>query len=255
MRRHEIQMSDKTSTAGEHKVASGEPTTERVRGIFGRIAESYDAFNMLSSMGFDRGWRRAAVRATQITPGSDVLDICSGTGDLALAIAARGIAKRVDATDFSPEMLAVASRKVAKIASQTEVSFSVADAQALPFADASFDVVTVAFGVRNLPDRAANFREVLRVLRPGGRYVILEFSTPGWAPWRAVYHLYLGYVIPLLGSLLTRGDRASFEYLNASIRSFPDQGSLARELELAGFASAEWRNLTGGIVAIHSAVK
>lgn len=255
MRRHEIQMTDKKSMAGGHEAVSGEPTTERVRGIFGRIAESYDAFNLLSSMGFDRGWRRAAVRATQLTPGSVVLDICSGTGDLALALAARGVARRVEATDFSPEMLAVASRKAPKIASQTEVSFSVADAQALPFADASFDVVTVAFGVRNLPDRAANFREVLRVLRPGGRYVILEFSTPGWAPWRAVYHLYLGYVIPLLGSLLTRGDRASFEYLNASIRSFPDQSSLARELELAGFASAEWKNLTGGIVAIHSAVK
>ncbi|MDH4140588.1 MAG: class I SAM-dependent methyltransferase, partial [Coriobacteriia bacterium] len=129
-----------------------------------------------------------------------------------------------------------------------------ADAQALPFPDASFDVVTVAFGVRNLPDRDANFAEVHRVLNPGGRYVILEFSRPPFAPFRWAYHFYLRRVIPLIGGMLTR-DRGSFEYLNNSILHFPDQPSLAADLRRAGFDAVSWRNLTGGIVALHTAVK
>lgn len=240
--------------------APGEATSDRVQTIFGRIADSYDAFNLLSSGGIDRLWRRATVRAARLTTGMHVLDLCAGTGDLTLALARPGLARKVVGTDFSPEMLAVAERKAAgrtgagsKAASP--VTFSVADAQALPFPDSSFDVVTVAFGVRNLPDRAANFREVYRVLKPGGRYVVLEFSRPPFGPWRGLYHFYLRTVIPTLGGRLSGGDRESFQYLNDSILRFPTQPELSSELRNAGFGAIDWVNLTGGIVAIHTAVK
>jgi demethylmenaquinone methyltransferase/2-methoxy-6-polyprenyl-1,4-benzoquinol methylase len=151
-------------------------------------------------------------------------------------------------------MLEVAKRKSASFRGDTSLAFQVEDAQDLSLPDASFDVVTVAFGVRNFPDRAANFREVLRVLKPGGRYVILEFSRPPFAPFRWLYHFYLNIGIPLVGGLLTH-DRASFVYLNRSIRTFPPQAALGAELRAAGFRTVTWRDLTFGVVAVHVAVK
>jgi demethylmenaquinone methyltransferase/2-methoxy-6-polyprenyl-1,4-benzoquinol methylase len=151
-------------------------------------------------------------------------------------------------------MLEVGREKAAAYEGETKIEFQVVDAQDLPFPDESFDVVTVAFGVRNLPDRAANFREVHRVLAPGGRYVVLEFSRPPFAVFRAFYHFYLRTVIPFLGGRLT-GDRESFQYLNDSILAFPGQVALAGELHRAGFAEVRWHNLTFGIVAVHVAVK
>jgi demethylmenaquinone methyltransferase / 2-methoxy-6-polyprenyl-1,4-benzoquinol methylase len=244
---------DERDTAGAAP-APGQPTAERVQGIFSLIADKYDLFNILSSFGIDRSWRRAAVRAANLKTSSRVLDLCAGTGDLSLALARQGRPAEVVGTDFVPEMLAVAEQKARGFEGRTKVSFSVADAQDLPFPDSSFDVATVAFGVRNLPDRAANFAEVMRVLKPGGRYVILEFSRPSFAPWRWFYHLYLRLVIPAIGGLLTR-DRASFVYLNDSIRSFPAQAALSAELRAAGFTAISWEDRTGGVVAIHVAVK
>lgn len=234
--------------------APGEATAERVRGIFSNIADRYDAFNILASMGIDRLWRRVLVDACRIEPSTRVLDLAAGTGDVSLAIANRAAPAEILVTDFTPEMLAIAEKKAEAYAGRTKLLFQQADAQDLPFEDESFDVVTVAFGVRNFPDRARNFAEVLRVLKPGGRYVILEFSRPPFAPWRAVYHVYLHNVIPALGGMLTR-DRESFVYLNDSIRRFPAQPELAAELRDAGFSAISWRDLTGGIVAIHTAVK
>jgi demethylmenaquinone methyltransferase/2-methoxy-6-polyprenyl-1,4-benzoquinol methylase len=234
--------------------ASGLTNTERVQGIFARIAPGYDAFNALASFGIDRLWRRAVVRAAALTPRSRVLDLAAGTGDLSLALARLGRPAEVLGTDFSPEMLEVARRKGRGFAGPVQLSFEVQDAQALTLPDASFDVVTVAFGVRNFPDRAANFHEVRRVLREGGRYVILEFSRPPFAPFRWLYHAYLNVWIPFLGGLLTR-DRASFEYLNRSIRAFPAQEALASELSAAGFSRVTWSDKTFGVVAIHVAEK
>jgi demethylmenaquinone methyltransferase/2-methoxy-6-polyprenyl-1,4-benzoquinol methylase len=205
-------------------------------------------------MGIDRSWRRELVRACALTPSSRVLDLASGTGDVAFAIANLGHPAEVVATDFTPEMLQVAEKKAAENPPAVPVSFSHADAQDLPFEDESFDVVTVAFGVRNFPQRERNFAEVLRVLKPGGRYVILEFSTPPLAPWRAVYHVYLRQAIPAIGGILT-GDRAGFVYLNDSIRQFPTQQALAAELEATGFKQVSWKDMSGGIVALHTAVK
>lgn len=232
----------------------GEATTERVQGIFSTIAGRYDLLNLLMSFGLDRVWRRAAVRMAALELGERVLDLCAGTGDLTLALAATGKPSEVLGTDFAPAMLEVAKRKLAAYTGSARVAFSVADAQSLPFGDAEFDAVTVAFGVRNLPDRAANFREVLRVLKPGGRYVILEFSTPPNRAFRAIYRLYNRWVVPLLGGLVA-GDRRSYQYLNDSILRFPDQPSLAAELQAAGFSAVEWRDISGGIVAVHRAVR
>jgi demethylmenaquinone methyltransferase/2-methoxy-6-polyprenyl-1,4-benzoquinol methylase len=233
----------------------GRPTRDKVKGIFSQIAPTYDLVNILASAGLDRGWRRRAVRLAR--PGVDtrVLDLAAGTGDLTMAMARIGKPAEIVATDLVPEMLEVAGPKIAAYGGPTKVTTDVADAQDLnQFADDSFNVVTVGFGVRNLPDRMANFREVHRVLAPKGRYVVLEFTTPPLAPVRGLYHWYLGHVIPTLGGMVS-GDKPAYQYLNDSIRQFPDQQHLADELREAGFADVEWHNLTQGIVAIHVATK
>lgn len=235
-------------------VTSGLTNTERVRSIFASIAKGYDRFNAISSMGMDKLWRRSVVLRAALTPEMSVLDLAAGTGDLSLAIARLGRPASVLGTDFSPQMLEVAEHKAESYTGSTRLAFEVQDAQALTLPDESFDVVTVGFGVRNFPDRAANFREVLRVLKPGGRYIVLEFSRPPFAPFRWVYHVYLNHVIPFVGGLLTK-DRESFAYLNRSIKAFPRQEKFAAELKAAGFRSVTWRNMTFGVVAVHTAVK
>lgn len=245
-------MPEKTKPA--ENPAPGEATTDRVRGIFSSIAGRYDRFNTVASMGIDKLWRRALVKACALTPESRVLDLAAGTGDVSLAIANQAGPAEVVVTDFTPEMLVIAEQKAGEYTGPSRLTFRHADAQDLPFEDASFDVVTVAFGVRNFPDRDRNFAEVYRVLKPGGRYVILEFSRPPFAPWRGVYHVYLGHAIPAIGGALT-GDREGFVYLNDSIRRFPTQPALAAELREAGFSAITWRDMTGGIVALHTAVK
>ncbi len=232
--------------------APGQPTTDRVKGIFTNIAPSYDLFNILSSFGIDRLWRRSTVRLSGVGRHSVMLDLAAGTGDLTMAFARLGKPASILSTDFVPEMLEVGKKKAAGYGGPTKIEFEVVDAQDLPFDDGRFDLVTIAFGVRNLPDRAANFREVRRVLKPGGRYVILEFTRPPSPFVRWFYHLYLRVVIPNLGGLLT-GDKPSFQYLNDSIRAFPPQLALASELHAAGFTHVNWHNLTFGIVAVHIA--
>lgn len=234
--------------------APGQPTTDRVHEIFTKNAARYDLLDALMSMGLEGGWRRATVRMARLTPASNALDLCAGTGELTLAVARTGRPGSVVGTDFTPAMLAVAERKLQAYDGSTEITFSVADAQALPFPDESFDAVTVGFGVRNLPDRAANFRETLRVLKPGGRYVILEFTTPPNRAVRAVVRWYERTIVPLLGALVA-GDREGYQYLNDSIQQFPRQEELAGELRDAGFKDVEWHDRTLGVVAIHVATK
>ena len=187
-------------------------------------------------------------------PTSRVLDLASGTGDVAFALANLGRPAEVVATDFVPEMLAVAEKKAAEHPPAVPVSFSVADAQDLPFDDASFDVVTVAFGVRNFPERERNFAEVLRVLKPGGRYVILEFSRPPFAPWRGVYHVYLRHAIP--------ADRRDAHGRPRRVRlpqrlhpAVPGAARACRRAARSRLWRRHWKDMTGGIVALHTAVK
>lgn len=247
--------SEQAPVAEPDTVAPGQPTADKVKGIFSQIAPTYDLVNILASAGFDRGWRRRAVRLAR--PGVDtrVLDLAAGTGDLTMAMARIGKPAEIVSTDFVPEMLAVAEPKIAAYDGPTKITTQVADAQDLAqFENGSFNVATVGFGVRNLPDRAANFREVYRVLAPRGRYVILEFTTPPLAPVRGMYHWYLGNVVPTIGGMVS-GDRPAYQYLNDSIRQFPAQPGLADELREAGFSDVKWHNLTQGIVAIHVATK
>ncbi|NTU89512.1 MAG: ubiquinone/menaquinone biosynthesis methyltransferase, partial [Actinobacteria bacterium] len=186
---------------------------------------------------------------------TEMLDLAAGTGDVTFAIAKRTPPASIMSTDFCDAMLDVARKRYAQgEAGAVPCEFEVVDAQDIPFASNSFDLVTCAYGVRNIPDRMKAFSEAYRVLKSGGRYVILEFSTPPNAAWRTVYHIYLRNVIPFVGGLLT-GDRQGFVYLNDSIRAFPDQETLAGYLKQVGFKEVHYENQTGGIVAIHVANK
>ena len=236
----------------------GAPTTEKVHAVFNRVARDYDRMNSVLSMGLHQGWRRRLVSEARLTPGCAVLDVAAGTGDVTFAIARTGVPALVVASDFTPAMLDIARAKAAAkpalIAGATEVRFEHQDGQALTYGDESFDVVTVSFGIRNMPDREAGFREACRVLKPGGRYLILEFTAPRAAWFRPLFRLYLGAIVPLLGAVIAH-DRASYQYLNDSIMQFPSPERLASELRDAGFREVRWVRMLFGAVNLHVATK
>jgi demethylmenaquinone methyltransferase / 2-methoxy-6-polyprenyl-1,4-benzoquinol methylase len=215
---------------------------EGVRRMFDRIAPVYDAMNRLMTAGLDRRWRRETASAV-VQPGDRVLDVCCGTGDLALAATQAG--GKVTGLDFSEPMLERARLK------SSGLDWVSGDALALPFADGSFDAVTIGFGLRNLADAEKGLREMLRVLRPGGRVAILEITRPRGllAPF---YRLWFDGVIPLAGKVLPGG--SAYAYLPASVRRFPDPQGLAKLMDDAGFEEIRWRLFAGGIVALHTGV-
>jgi demethylmenaquinone methyltransferase/2-methoxy-6-polyprenyl-1,4-benzoquinol methylase len=220
---------------------NGRLPAEGVRRMFDRIAPVYDAMNRVMTAGLDRRWRRATVDAV-VRPGDRVLDACCGTGDL--AIAARGRGADVVGLDFSEAMLERARAKAA------DVEWVAGDVLALPFEDASFDAVTVGFGVRNVDDLGAGLRELRRVLRPGGRLGILEITRPR-GPLAPFYRLWFDRLIPALGRVLPGG--AAYTYLPASVRRFPGPEDLAGLLRESGFAEVRFLLFAGGIVALHVA--
>ncbi len=226
----------------------------RVRAMFGAIAGRYDLLNHLLSANLDRSWRRRAVAELPAVEAGTVLDLCGGTGDLSLEIVRGGRAGRVVCCDFSAPMLVRAAAKFARRGVADRCAPVEADGLRLPFADGAFDAVTVAFGVRNLADMDAGFREMLRVLRPGGTLVVLEFSTPH-APFLAgLYRFYLHRVLPRIGAAVSRRT-GPYGYLARTIAEFPDPPSLAARIRAAGFAACGWLTRSGGIVAIHRAFK
>ena len=219
-----------------------------VRGMFDGIARRYDLANHLLSANVDRAWRARTVRRVRpILDRADarVLDICCGTGDLALALAGH---HAVLGSDFSHPMLRVANRKIAK--KGAPVSVFEADALYLPLRDASLDLITVAFGFRNLANYQAGLAEMRRVLRPGGAAAILEFSQPSNPAFAAVYNFYSRRILPRIGEAIT-GARHAYEYLPESVRKFPSAKDLAAEMRAAGFNGVEFETMTGGIVALH----
>jgi demethylmenaquinone methyltransferase/2-methoxy-6-polyprenyl-1,4-benzoquinol methylase len=222
--------------------------------VFSHIAARYDLMNSVMSFGLHHAWRRRTVAEAGLTAGCTVLDVAAGTGDLSLAIARTGLPAKVVATDFVSEMLDIAKAKAQGWNGPTELEFEIQDGQALTFPDGSFDVVTTSFGVRNMPDRAAAFSESLRVLKEGGRYLILEFSAPRSVLFRPLFKLYTGAIVPLLGSLIA-GDRASYQYLNDSIMQFPAPELLGDELCGAGFSQVRWVPMLFGAVNLHVATK
>jgi demethylmenaquinone methyltransferase/2-methoxy-6-polyprenyl-1,4-benzoquinol methylase len=219
-----------------------EKSPQEIRRMFASIAARYDLLNRILSLWLDAAWRRRAVGELRLRPGELVLDLCSGTGDLADQVLRDG--GSVVASDFCHEMLCAIPAKAPR-ARRVE-----ADALRLPFADGRFDAVIIGFGLRNLADPVAGLREMRRVLRPGGRLVILEFSLPTGRVFRALYHLYLGKILPWAGDLLSRR-RGPYRYLARSIVAFPDQPTLAGHLRDAGFTDARWIDLSRGIVALH----
>ena len=247
---------EKTTTThfGYHDVLMDEKV-HLVRGVFDSVANRYDLMNDLMSFGLHRLWKKKMIQAASLKPGQVVLDVASGTGDVAFSLA-RGVSRtgRVVATDINKTMLDQASARVADAGVLGRVEFLEADAEHLPFPDHTFDRVTVAFGLRNMTQQSHALASMFRVLKPGGRLLILEFSHPTQAQFKACYDWYSFHVIPRLGEMVLQ-DRESYQYLVESIRMHPDQETLKQMMEAEGFEEVTYQNLTGGIVALHVGAK
>jgi demethylmenaquinone methyltransferase / 2-methoxy-6-polyprenyl-1,4-benzoquinol methylase len=240
---------EEEAAAAARAAAGGAEKRAYVRRIFSEIAPSYDLLNHLLSFNIDRWWRRRAIRALgwQRRPTGLYLDLCAGTLDVGAQLAhTAGFAGHVFAADFAEPML---RRGIGKAPASVLVPVT-ADALQLPLPDRAMAGAIVAFGIRNVADLDAGLREVRRVLEPGARFVILEFSTPRSALVRALYHLYFHRVLPLVGRLVS-GHRTAYTYLPRSVANFPTGADLAARLERAGFARVRWEPLTFGIAAIH----
>jgi demethylmenaquinone methyltransferase/2-methoxy-6-polyprenyl-1,4-benzoquinol methylase len=229
---------------------SGRVTEVQVRSMFDRIAGRYDLMNSLMSAGLHHRWRRRAADLARLAPGGRALDVCCGTGDLALELRRRvGSQGHVVGLDFSEPMLARARDKSRR--RELAVEFRHGNALELPFGENAFDAATVGFGVRNLVDLRAGIAEMARVVRPGGRVVILEITTPRRPPLSWFYALWFDRLVPLLGRV--GGERSAYSYLPDSVRRFPDAPSLAALMREVGLEDVQFALLAGGIVAVHAA--
>ncbi len=217
-----------------------------VAAMFDDVAERYDLTNDVLAMGQTRRWRKAVVDAVAPQPGERILDLAAGTGTSSVPFASAGAF--VVPSDFSLGMLRVGKRR------QPFLPFVAGDGMQLPFRDGAFDAATISFGLRNIHDRMAGLRELLRVVRPGGRLVVCEFSHPTWSPFRTVYSEYLMKALPAVATR-TSSNPDAYVYLAESIRAWPDQEALAADLVETGWSRVQWRNLSGGIVCLHRAVR
>ncbi len=218
--------------------------------MFDRIAGVYDLMNTAMTAGLHHGWRERAADRAGLSPGDSALDLCCGTGDLALELRSRvGATGRVVGADFSERMLELANAKAAD-RGLADVTFEWADALELPYSDASFDAVTVGFGVRNLADLDLGVGEMARVLKPGGRLVVLEITQPRRPPLSTFFSLWFDRLVPVLGRVA--GDPDAYAYLPESVRNFPPPEGLAAVMDRAGFEGIRYTILAGGIIAIHS---
>ena len=239
-----------TTDFGYREVPRGEKK-QHVGAVFSSVAPRYDLMNDLMSLGIHRLWKCFCLELLDVRPGQQVLDLAGGTGDFSLALAARvGPGGRVLLCDINAAMLAQGRDRLLDAGLCSEVAIVRADAERLPFVTASLDRVVMAFGLRNVTDKAAALAECRRVLRPGGLLAVLEFSRPVIAPLRTLYDAWSFAVIPRLGRLIT-GDEASYRYLVESIRRHPDQDVLAGMFREAGLERVDVHNLSGGIVALH----
>lgn len=225
---------------------------DRVRRMFGEIAPHYDRLNHLLSLNIDRYWRSWTVRQLAPHPGKPILDVCTGTGDLALAFhrATRGQSQIV-AADFCREMLAIGRRKQAASAIGPELTFVEADAQELPFEADRFSIVSVAFGLRNVADTERGLAEMTRVCRPGGQVAILEFSTPRLQPLRAAYLFYFQHILPRIGQRLAKNQSEAYAYLPATVIQFPEGEALAERMRSVGLKNIKYCPLTFGVATLY----
>jgi demethylmenaquinone methyltransferase/2-methoxy-6-polyprenyl-1,4-benzoquinol methylase len=234
-----------------YRQVSPEEKTHRVGQVFDSVAGRYDLMNDLMSFGIHRLWKRFTLNLTGVRAGDRVLDLASGTGDLAARLAERvGPHGRVIASDINFTMLAEGRRRLTDRGLVSPLDYVIADAETLPFADGCFDCVTIGFGLRNVSRKDCALEEMLRVLKPGGRALVLEFSHPVVPGLKPFYDLYSFGMLPLMGRVVA-GDAASYRYLAESIRMHPGQETLRELMCQAGFERCEYFNLSGGIVAVH----
>ncbi len=244
---------DKTTHFGFKDVAASEKAG-LVRGVFDSVADNYDVMNDLMSAGLHRLWKRATIGEAGVRAGHTVLDLAGGTGDLAIEFARQvGDSGRVVLADINAAMLEQGRRRVVDSGVAGRVDIAQVDAENLPFEDNHFDRITIAFGLRNVTDKDAAMRSMYRVLKPGGKCLVLEFSQPAEAIQPA-YDLYSFRVLPMLGKLVAR-DADSYQYLAESIRKHPDQETLKSMMQDAGFERCRYRNFSAGIVALHMGYK
>ncbi|TWU27850.1 bifunctional demethylmenaquinone methyltransferase/2-methoxy-6-polyprenyl-1,4-benzoquinol methylase UbiE [Bythopirellula polymerisocia] len=236
-------------------MATVDKSGERVREMFGEIAGRYDFLNHLLSLNIDRYWRWRTVRAVPPHPGAKILDLCTGTGDLAFAYnkAAHGEAQIIGA-DFCLPMLVI-GREKGKKSDGAGVTFLEADAQQIPLEENQFDIVSVAFGLRNVADTDLGLSEMVRVCAPGGKVTVLEFSTPRWQPFGAIYGWYFRYVLPKIGQLFARNSHAAYNYLPTSVSQFPQGEELAERMRAAGLVDVGFRGLTLGVTTLYVGTK
>lgn len=220
--------------------------------MFGEIAPQYDRLNHLLSFQIDRYWRWRTTRIVPPTGDAPILDVCTGTGDLALAFY-RAAAGRslVVGSDFCPEMLDIAEQKKRRAGIDGDMSFIQADTQNLPFPDDHFQIVSVAFGLRNVSDTDRGLREMTRVCRPGGHVAVLEFSMPRWQPFKAIYGWYFRNILPRIGQWLARNSSSAYNYLPESVGEFPAGEQLVQRMTSAGLHGVRFYGLTGGVATLY----
>lgn len=243
------------STHFGYKTVEADKKAELVAGVFHSVAAKYDIMNDVMSFGIHRFWKRYTIEVSGARPGMKVLDLAGGTGDLTAKFSHLvGDKGEVVLADINDSMLKVGRTKLRDKGIVNNVSYVQANAEALPFPDNHFDIITIAFGLRNVTDKDAALRSMNRVLKPGGKLLVLEFSKPQHEIMRKVYDLYSFKVLPKMGELITK-DADSYEYLAESIRMHPDQDTLKQMMEDAGFEQVDYTNMTDGIVALHRGYK
>ena len=243
-----------TTHFGYQKVAAGEKA-RKVAGVFDSVASQYDLMNDLMSLGAHRLWKRFAISMSGVRAGDWVLDLAGGTGDLSSRLLSLvGPKGRVVLSDINASMLNEGRRRLIDEGAVGNIAYAQIDAEQLPFADNTFDCITIGFGLRNVTDKDQALASMYRALKPGGRVVILEFSHPVAPGLKPVYDLYSFAVLPILGKLVAN-DAASYRYLAESIRVHPNQDALLTMMETAGFERCQYFNLTGGVVAVHRGYK
>jgi demethylmenaquinone methyltransferase/2-methoxy-6-polyprenyl-1,4-benzoquinol methylase len=240
----------------EHVLPYGndEEKGKQVQRMFDKIAQRYDRLNSIMSMGMHKGWRRKSVDYLKQFPHKRILDIASGTGDLAIEMKQRLDAEVVIGSDLSEEMMSMGLQKAARVGDSQSVTFEFQDCMQLTYPDSSFDIVTAAFGVRNFNNPGKGISEMYRVLHKGGHIMILELSTPKWFPMNSLYYIYSSFIIPMLGSIFSI-DKSAYKYLPASIKAMPQGSEMIGLLAKNGFENTSYRTFTGGVCSMYTGVK